>query len=182
MRTEEGGNALAKFKEEFSAEAAAKAKEERIELLRRQSMRRMLNAGLANAWSAWFELWEAKTYAMGRLRECGNRLHKPALANSFSFWFSWWRELKREEYEVCTTVHGCTPHSMLAPERRLADHAYGHYTHRRLPVSTPRLALPGTTQGLRISSFAYMNSRRSSLPCTRRGKCFGRRSRPSMAG
>ena len=65
-------------------EDMAVAKEERIELLRRQSMRRMLNAGLANAWSAWFELWEAKTYAMGRLRECSNRLHKPGLSIAFS--------------------------------------------------------------------------------------------------
>ncbi len=57
---------LAALKEDLEAKALAQAerdKEERIELLKRQSARRMLNAGLANGWSAWLELWEAKTCA-----------------------------------------------------------------------------------------------------------------------
>ena len=39
----------------------AQAKEERVELLRRQIGRRMLNAGLARGFSAWTELWEVPT-------------------------------------------------------------------------------------------------------------------------
>jgi hypothetical protein len=35
---------------------AAKEKEERIALLRRQSARRLLNAGLAHGWAAWIEV------------------------------------------------------------------------------------------------------------------------------
>jgi len=64
---------------------AERAKEERIELLRRQSARRMMNAGLTGAWSAWFELWEAKTYAINRLREVANHLRKPEMSLAFSY-------------------------------------------------------------------------------------------------
>ena len=77
-------------------EDMAVAKEERIELLRRQSMRRMLNAGLANAWSAWFELWEAKTYSINRLRQCANKLKSPALSDAFVFWAALASDVKAE--------------------------------------------------------------------------------------
>lgn len=50
--------------EERAALDAAKAKEERIELLHRQSMRRIANRDLYNGWSAWSELWQAKTCAL----------------------------------------------------------------------------------------------------------------------
>ena len=72
--------------EELAALAEEKSKEERIELLRRQSMRRMLNKDLALGWQCWFELWDAKTYAMNRLRDVGNRFRAPELANAFRFW------------------------------------------------------------------------------------------------
>ena len=51
-----------------------KAKEERVEQMRRQSIRRIANKDLAAGWEAWVELWEAKTYAMKRLRQVGRRL------------------------------------------------------------------------------------------------------------
>ena len=70
-------------------EAAKKEKEERIELLRRQVARRMMSSGVTRGWQAWHELWTAKTYAMNRLRECGNRLHAPELSNAFGHW-SWY--------------------------------------------------------------------------------------------
>jgi len=63
-----------------------KDKEARVELLRRQMVRRMMNANVANAWGAWVELWEAKTYAMGRLLEVRNRLSQPELSKTFGFW------------------------------------------------------------------------------------------------
>jgi len=72
--------------EKLHAAKLAAEKEERIELLRRQSGRRMLNQGVSNAWSAWLELWHAKTYAMERLREAGKRLRAPTLAHTFDDW------------------------------------------------------------------------------------------------
>ena len=63
-----------------------KAKEERIELLKRQVGRRMMNQGIANGWAAWYELWAAKTYAMEMLRKTGNRLRSPALSAALGFW------------------------------------------------------------------------------------------------
>jgi len=48
--------------------------------------RRMMNAGIANGWAAWHELWAAKTYALRRLREVGNKLQTPELSNALEFW------------------------------------------------------------------------------------------------
>ena len=69
-----------------AAMAEERAREERIEQLRRQTVRRMMNAGLLNAWNAWAEFWDAKTYALQRLREVANRLRSPALSSAFAFW------------------------------------------------------------------------------------------------
>ena len=81
--------------EEMAALEHEKSKEERIELLRRQCTRRMLNRGIAIGWQCWFELWDAKTYAMNRLRDVGNRFRAPELANAFRFWGELVREAKR---------------------------------------------------------------------------------------
>ena len=42
---------------------AAKSKEERIELLRRQTLRRVMHRDLALGWNAWSELWRARSQA-----------------------------------------------------------------------------------------------------------------------
>ena len=82
--------------EELATLNAQKAKEERVELLRRQSMRRMMNRDLSFGWTAWYELWSAKTYAMARLREVGNKFKAPELANAFGFWREDVAETKRQ--------------------------------------------------------------------------------------
>jgi hypothetical protein len=87
LRTELSGSA-----DERMALRAEQEKEARIELLRRQVARRMLNAGVANAWSAWFDLWSAKTYAMNRLREVAAKLRSPELSTAFDVWV----EMKQE--------------------------------------------------------------------------------------
>ena len=74
--------------EERMAIAAEKEKEERVELLRRQFGRRMMNRDMAAGWDAWYELWSAKAYALQRLREVGNRFRSPELSNAFAFWQS----------------------------------------------------------------------------------------------
>ena len=74
----------------------AREKEERVELLRRQVGRRMLNQGIANGWSAWVDLWEAKSYAMQRLRGVGNRFRSPELAEAFSQWADTCEETRRQ--------------------------------------------------------------------------------------
>ena len=50
--------------EEIAALRGEQEKEARVDLLRRQMVRRMMNAGISNAWQAWYELWDAKKYAM----------------------------------------------------------------------------------------------------------------------
>ena len=59
----------------------------------------MSNGQLAGSWSAWSDFWSSKTYAMARLRECGNRLHTPGLALAFESWATWWADLKRTQLE-----------------------------------------------------------------------------------
>ena len=81
-------------------------KEARVELLRRQSMRRVMSQGLANGYRAWVEFWEAKTYAMGRLRVVGNHLRSPELSHAFMFWAADSKDVKhkKEMEEVHTLV------------------------------------------------------------------------------
>ena len=80
--------------EALRQEQAAKERHERVELLRRQIGRRMLNASLANGWSAWVKLVDAKQYALKRLRDCANRLKSPVLAEAFTLWVDQARERK----------------------------------------------------------------------------------------
>ena len=61
-------------------------KEERVEMLRRQMIRRTKNRELFNGWSAWTEHWKAGRYAHDRLREVANRFRSPSLSGAFFFW------------------------------------------------------------------------------------------------
>ena len=88
---------LEREKEAQRKQAEAKAKEERIELFRRQIVRRIMNREITLGWTAWKERWEAKTYAMNRLRECGNKLREPGLASKFILWSEVALELRREK-------------------------------------------------------------------------------------
>ena len=72
--------------DEVMAMRESRDKEQRVELLRRQIARRMLQSGLNRGWAAWLELWNAKVYAITRLRECGSRIKAPELADTFGFW------------------------------------------------------------------------------------------------
>ena len=73
---------------EIAALRDEEAREERVELLRRQIARRIMFSNVSRGWTAWIDLWEAKTFAMGRLQQCANRLKAPTLANAFNFWSS----------------------------------------------------------------------------------------------
>jgi len=49
-------------------------------------MRRIQNRDLADAWSAWLELWNARSYALTRMREVGQRLQSPELLGAWAHW------------------------------------------------------------------------------------------------
>ena len=61
----------------------------------RQSVRKLLNAALADGWSAWVELWVARSYALAHLRAVGNKLRSPEKASAWSEWSSSMLEAKR---------------------------------------------------------------------------------------
>ena len=71
----------------------------RIELLRGQAMRRMANRDIALGFSAWLEMWNAKVWAMEKLREVANRLKAPELSMAFGDWHYDYAEAKRERIE-----------------------------------------------------------------------------------
>ena len=70
----------------------AREKEERIQLLRRQTVRRMMSQGLARGFTAWYALWEARTEARRLLQQAANRLSRPQLSSAFNYWQDDWRE------------------------------------------------------------------------------------------
>ena len=48
--------------------------------------RRMMNQGLASAWTSWYDFWCEKTYALSKLRKVANMLRYPRQADAFSVW------------------------------------------------------------------------------------------------
>ena len=86
---------------EKAAAEEAKARQERIELMRRSAVRRILARELSLGWSAWMEMWEARTYAIQQLRRCGNKLRAPSLNAAFALWVAAYIEEKhRAAYEA----------------------------------------------------------------------------------
>ena len=81
---------LAVAREKELLEAAAKEEEARREVFRRQAVRHMSNRDLSGGFRAWVEMWQSKTYAMKRMRECANRINPKLrdLASAFDFWFA----------------------------------------------------------------------------------------------
>ena len=79
-----------------------KEREARIELLRRQIGRRLLSRDLSRGWSAWCEMWAARSYAIKRLREASQRLKSPQMAVAYQLWVGAWRvtKLRRAEAEA----------------------------------------------------------------------------------
>ena len=82
------------------AEEEAKAREERIELIRRQFARRMLNAELTRGFRGWADLWAARSYTLERLAACGHRLRAPALSAAFEGWAADLADARHERERV----------------------------------------------------------------------------------
>ena len=90
MKTQVG--ALSGSLEESSArfskkerEAREKERQARVDLLHRQAGRRIRNQGIMFGFNAWAEYCHARAYALGKLRECANRLRK-GTAEAFYGW------------------------------------------------------------------------------------------------
>lgn len=52
-------------------------------------------ASLRTGWSAWVARWQAKTYALRRLKEAGKRIRCPALSTAFGSWDEFADETRR---------------------------------------------------------------------------------------
>ena len=61
---------------------------QRVQEMQQRMTRRLLNAGLVDAFSAWVDVWEARTFALARLRKAGNYLTAPETADAFRVWVS----------------------------------------------------------------------------------------------
>ena len=103
-----GLEARVAFLEDDGAARLKSEHAERIELLRRQVTRRMLNQGITNGFSAWLEMWQAKRYAIARLREVAVRLCAPELSDAFGFWFTNMAEEKRAAADAASAEQSQT--------------------------------------------------------------------------
>ena len=84
---------------EADALIAARAmaeREERIELFRRQVLRRMLYADYAKSWTAWTDFSAARRAALATIRRATNRMRTPTLADAFDVWVAVWAGWVRE--------------------------------------------------------------------------------------
>ena len=81
-----------------AARLAAEQKEQRMEEVMRMLARRMLHRDVSGAFAAWIELWEAKTYALNRMRQIANMLHPKTreLARCFTTWADTCRDVTHE--------------------------------------------------------------------------------------
>ena len=86
---------LAGGTEEKEALRAEQEREQRVEYLRRQVMRRIMHKDLADGWTAWMAFWAARSYAVRRLRVVGNKLQAPALLETWEHWAREALETKR---------------------------------------------------------------------------------------
>jgi hypothetical protein len=91
---------LARVRGSIKAQEELKEKEaraERVELLRTQFSRRMMYREIAGAWSAWTELWEARSYALHWMRKVVNRMQKKELVQAFDDWIAGCEATHREK-------------------------------------------------------------------------------------
>ena len=80
---------------------AGAEKEQRIEMMRRQALRRMANRDLNAGFAAWTEMWEARCYALGKLRQVANKLKAPEVTNAFNLW---WEDLDMTKRSAAFTA------------------------------------------------------------------------------
>ena len=73
------------------------ARQDRVELLRRQITRRILNRSLSIGFTTWAEQWEATNFAHARLRVATAKLRTPQLFATFAFW--------RSDFEQVDSLH-----------------------------------------------------------------------------
>lgn len=68
------------------AEQAEAEKEKRIDLLKRQITRRIMNADISRGFTAWLDLWEATTSAKERLAKIAGHMKFGEVASVFTYW------------------------------------------------------------------------------------------------
>ena len=81
--------------DEREAARAAREKEERVDLLHRQSMRRLANQDILRGFSAWRDEWEAKTRHTRLLAGATGKLLRPQISASLTHWRQDWQAEER---------------------------------------------------------------------------------------
>lgn len=85
------------FEGELAAKVEERARAERVELLRRQSARRLQNRNLSRGWTAWQEAYEARVWALRKLKESAAHFWKPELARAWYVWLHMWLDIQYEK-------------------------------------------------------------------------------------
>ena len=76
---------------------AVEFKEAQVEQMRKQIVRRMMSQQLASGWVAWFELWDARSSALRKLRQASAMLHSPDKINAFTHWYTLATKMKHAQ-------------------------------------------------------------------------------------
>ena len=85
------------FKERAWARDAAEAKEARIELLRKQSVRRVMHRGLVRGWTRWVSEWELEGWLRHCSAEGARRTVKAWKSIGFSSWLRYWHGVREAQ-------------------------------------------------------------------------------------
>ena len=72
----------------------------RVELLRRQATRRIMNADLARGWTAWFHMWTHGQNYRRLLQKVASRVKKPELNEAFAHWLTDWKVMAKRAEEA----------------------------------------------------------------------------------
>eukprot|EP00900_Chrysochromulina_parva_P022245 jgi/Chrpa1/4654/Chrysochromulina_OHIO_Genome00018070-RA len=89
-----------RFAEEQAKHREALLRAARIELLRRQVTRRIMNTDLARGWTAWFYMWTYGKNDRRLLQKVASRVNKPELNEAFTHWRIDWKVMAKRAEEA----------------------------------------------------------------------------------
>jgi len=89
-----------RFAEEQAKHREALLRAARIELLRRQVTRRIMNTDLARGWTAWFYMWTYGKNDRRLLQKVASRVNKPELNEAFTHWRTDWKVMAKRAEEA----------------------------------------------------------------------------------
>ena len=119
--------------EEREKVKAEEEREGRVEMLRRQIARRIMNAGIVKGFNVWVEAWQAEGEARRTLRQASLRLSRPALSHAYKWWMQDWQQAEARKAKKAA--------SSLEREVYSLRHSFGKLELEKVAWADERAAL-----------------------------------------